>query len=410
MLDQRTTDQADLHGGKSPWQKGEPQRLRANLLSNMKCDVLIVGAGITGSMMAEKMTREGRDVCVVDREKPGLGSTAASTAMLLWEIDRSLTELSALYGFEKGARIYRRSFEAAQSLSGMIESLQLSAAFYRRHSLLLAAQDIGARELSAEHDLRRKADLPGELLSHATLLAEFGMAREAALVSPGSAEADPVLLSGALLNLAIARGARLFDAEAMHFESGAKTAAVHTNGGHIIEADHVVLATGYSLPDIVSSDLHQITSSWAMATAPQQPGSLWRDKVLIWEASKNYLYARTTNDNRIVIGGEDDPLSAEPEVRDAQTASKAKVLAARLRALWPNAHSTPDLMWSGAFGTTKDGLPLLGSVPKHPRYYAAYGYGGNGITFSFLATQILASLVRGERHDWFDDFAIDRSI
>ena len=56
----------------------------------MKCDALIVGGGITGSLMAERLTRQGLDVIVIDRELPGKGSTAASTSMLLWEIDRSL--------------------------------------------------------------------------------------------------------------------------------------------------------------------------------------------------------------------------------------------------------------------------------------------------------------------------------
>jgi 2-polyprenyl-6-methoxyphenol hydroxylase-like FAD-dependent oxidoreductase len=51
---------------------------------------LIVGGGITGSLVAERLTRQGLDVVIVDREMPGRGSTAASTAMLLWEIDRSL--------------------------------------------------------------------------------------------------------------------------------------------------------------------------------------------------------------------------------------------------------------------------------------------------------------------------------
>jgi glycine/D-amino acid oxidase-like deaminating enzyme len=39
---------------------------------------------------------------------------------------------------------------------------------------------------------------------------------------------------------------------------------------------------------------------------------------------------------------------------------------------------------------------------------AAYGYGGNGITFSFLASRLLASLVGGVEAPWFQHFAIDR--
>jgi glycine/D-amino acid oxidase-like deaminating enzyme len=59
---------------------------------SFRCEALIVGAGITGVLVVVRLTRQGLDVVLIDRESPGQGSTAASTAMLLWEIDRSLTE------------------------------------------------------------------------------------------------------------------------------------------------------------------------------------------------------------------------------------------------------------------------------------------------------------------------------
>ncbi|WP_342713354.1 hypothetical protein AAFG13_17690 [Bradyrhizobium sp. B124] len=36
--------------------------------------------------MAERLTRQGRQVIIIDREIPSLGSTVASTAMLLWAV------------------------------------------------------------------------------------------------------------------------------------------------------------------------------------------------------------------------------------------------------------------------------------------------------------------------------------
>jgi glycine/D-amino acid oxidase-like deaminating enzyme len=53
-------------------------------------------------------------------------------------------------------------------------------------------------------------------------------------------------------------------------------------------------------------------------------------------------------------------------------------------------------------------LPLIGEVPGYPRVLAAYGYGGNGITFSFLASRLIGKMIAGEREPWFDDLAIDR--
>jgi glycine/D-amino acid oxidase-like deaminating enzyme len=215
-------------------------------------------------------------------------------------------------------------------------------------------------------------------------------------------------LSHALLRVAAERGAMLFDAEAVDYGSGGNTVNVTLDNGRTIEANHVVLATGYVLPGIVKSDLHKTASSWVLATPSLPPDHLWRDGALIWEASETYLYARTTVDNRIVIGGEDDDQIVDPEARDALMPQKAETLLKKLHLLWPRADAVAEFVWSGAFGTTTDGLPLIGTVPGHPNVFAAYGYGGNGITFSYLASRMIGRLIEGQRLPWFDYFAIDR--
>lgn len=408
MFDAGETQQNDLRGGVAPWTQGLHRPLRQKLNESMRCDVLIVGAGITGSLMAEHLTQLGHAVCVIDRERAGFGSTAASTSMLQWEIDRSLGDLVKLYGFDRAAGIYHRSLAAVSGLSDLVTSLQLGAALRQRSSLLLAAAEVGARDLLDEHELRNRAGLPGHFLDHPTLLKEYDINREAAIVSPGSADADPLRLSHALIAVAAARHAGMFDAEVVKYDSTGKAAFIETDDGHVIEANHVVLATGYVMPDFLKSDLHNTASSWAIATPPQLPEHLWRDGALIWEASEKYLYARTTADNRIVIGGEDDDQIVEPEARDALMPAKAATLLKKLSVLWPRANPVAEFVWSGAFGTTHDGLPLIGTVPGRPRFHAAYGYGGNGITFSYMASRIIGQLVGGQSQAWFEDFAIDR--
>ena len=175
MLDQQDTDQDDLRGGHAPWRKGGRPRSRV-LDDDRRCEVLVVGAGITGAMVAEHLTSLGHEVCLVDRERPGFGSTAASTAMLQWEIDQSLTELTNLYGFERAANIYRQSLQAVTGLRALVGAEQLPCDFRPRHSLYLASGDgTGAAELRAEHALRERAGLPGFYLDHPALLREFGI-------------------------------------------------------------------------------------------------------------------------------------------------------------------------------------------------------------------------------------------
>ena len=326
--------------------------------------------------------------------------------MLLWEIDRSLTELTQLYGFERASRVYHASLHAVAGLKSMVLHLGLACDLRDKDSLYLAAGST-SKELLEEHQLRERASLPGTFLDHALLLDVFGITRAGALVSPGAADADPLQLARGLLRIAVARGARLFEGEADEFDAAARSVGVRLKNGRQIEARSVILATGYVMPGIVHSTVQSVSSSWAIATGPQ-PQNIWKRGVLIWEDSKDYLYARTTSAGRIIIGGEDSDEIIEPGERDRLIPEKSRLLAQKLTALWPMANADIEYRWAGTFDTTRDGLPLIGPVPRAKGVYAAYGYGGNGITFSFLAAQLIGDLIAGSASHLLNDFALDR--
>jgi glycine/D-amino acid oxidase-like deaminating enzyme len=326
--------------------------------------------------------------------------------MLLWEIDRSLSELTQLSGFERASRAYVASLHAVAGLKSLVLQLGLHCDMRDKDSLYLAAGST-SKELIEEHQLRQRAGLPGDFLDHAMLLDVFGITRAGAIVSPGAADADPMQLARGLLGIAVSRGARVFEAEASGFDAAAHSVGVRLKNGREIEARSVVLATGYVMPDIIDATVHSVSSSWAIATSPQ-PQNIWKGGALIWEDSKDYLYARSTVAGRIIIGGEDSDEVIEPDARDALIPQKSRVLAQKLRALWPIANADIEFRWSGTFDTTTDGLPLIGPVPGAKRIYAAYGYGGNGITFSFLAAQLIGDLIAGATSPLLTDFALDR--
>jgi len=214
------------------------------------------------------------------------------------------------------------------------------------------------------------------------------------------------VLARAFLRQAMQQKARLLSGDVVRFESHPRGAAAFLDDGTVVEARHIVLATGYDLPSIIPSALHQIVATWVVATRPVN--HVWPQRALLWEASTDYLYARTMGD-RIIVGGEDDAQAVELPERDALMAAKAARLMSRLALLWRGASEEPDFKWSGAFGKTADGLPLIGPVPGQPNLHGAYGYGGNGITFSYLAAEILSQMLQGKHHASFENFAIDRS-
>lgn len=97
-------EQDDLRSPRTPWAVLPPPPIEP-IADSFRCEVLIIGAGITGALVAERLTRQGRQVVIIDRDLPSLGSTVASTVMLLWEIDRPLFELAQLYGLREGGAL-----------------------------------------------------------------------------------------------------------------------------------------------------------------------------------------------------------------------------------------------------------------------------------------------------------------
>jgi glycine/D-amino acid oxidase-like deaminating enzyme len=399
----------DLRSGRSIWERiAPPPSPTDRLTESIKADVVIVGSGITGSFIAERLTRAGRSVVVLDRNAPQTASTAASTALLLWELDVPMLELEDRLGFEACAAVYRHSIDAVRGIAALVAHFGLGCSFAPRNSLYLAGSALDAADLREELRLRQRAGIDGKFLDAAELAATYGLRRDAALVHGGSAEADPVALARGLMQVAVGRGARVYSpAQVVAYDGSASSATVMTSDGFSIEAELLVLANGYEMPPFVQPKVSRVGSTWALATKPQPNAVLWPNRTLLWEASEPYLYMRTTARDEIIIGGEDET-SADAEERDRQIPAKVERLLQSLQALLPQARLEIDTAWAGFFSQTDDGLPLIGPVPNYPRCYAAFGYGGNGITFSALAASMIRAIIETGRHPLQELVAIDR--
>jgi glycine/D-amino acid oxidase-like deaminating enzyme len=108
---------------------------------------------------------------------------------------------------------------------------------------------------------------------------------------------------------------------------------------------------------------------------------------------------RGTPDGRLILGGADVPFK-NPAAREALLGRQVRRLATKYRQLFdadlpPIAHA-----WGGSFASTPDGLPFIGrATGMHPALLFALCYGGNGITYSVRAGEMIRAAVEGRTHE-----------
>jgi glycine/D-amino acid oxidase-like deaminating enzyme len=389
------TIKRDLRTGRPLWlDRRLPSLPSDELKRSISCDVLVIGAGISGAIISETLSDAGMKVVIADRRGAVRGSTVASTALLQYEIDTPLSVLSERIGLDRAERLWRRSRLAVDALRERTRALGIKAEQATRDSLYLSGNVLDADGLAAETDARRRAGFEVSFLKPAAVLEQYGISGRSGIVGRDNFMADPRLLAAGFLTVAIKRGARLYTpVEITDVEPTASGVTAMTAGGPEIKCKSVVFATGYEMLKGIPKKGNKIISTWVIATKPQ-PRKIWPTGCIIWEAADPYLYIRTTPQGHVICGGEDAEI-ADADERDALNREKTARLVEKLGKLLPMIDPAADYSWSGSFGDSATGTPTVGPVPNMPNCYAAMGYGGNGITFSMMAGQMLRGMIAG---------------
>jgi len=372
-----------------------------------RADVVVVGAGITGALLADRFVRDGRQVLVLERNAPGEGSTSVSTALLQYELDVELVSLAGMLGEENAARAYRRCSDAINELETLAHSLDDNGDFRRATSVYVGTKRGDAKRLRREMELRTKHGIQSRLVSRDELGERYGLRAHAALETDQAANVDPVRLARSVLKRAVLGGATVCARTALvNWSLDADRIMVTTARG-TCSAGAIVFATGYELPEGVPENRVSLLSSYALVTQPAADLGPLEGGAMIWETARPYTYLRSTPDRRILVGGVDVPFK-NTDARDALLPVRTRQLERYLKNVFGESLPATAFAWAGTFGETGDGLPLIGRLPNYTNAYAALGYGGNGIVFSQIAADLLGALCAGQGHEDERLFGFDR--
>lgn len=369
-----------------------------SLQRDVSCDAVVIGGGITGALVAVHLAEAGVKTLLIDKRDIGTGSTSASTALLQYEIDVPLRELIKQVGPVAATRSYALCRESIGKLERLAARLKIDCGFERKPSLFLARHRQEIPELREEFQLRREMRIELEYFDAAAIRKRFPFSRPAALFSKDGGQVDPHRLTHGLLAAGKRAGLEVCDRTEMErLEQTRRGVRITTKNGFQITARRAVVAAGFESKALLKGEAGTLKSTYALISEPLPKISEWHQQCLIWESGTPYLYLRTTTEGRVIVGGEDEGF-VNGKRRDALISEKTRTLVNKFGRLFPDVPLEVAFAWAGTFGETKDGLAYIGVHPRFPHTYFALGYGGNGITFSLIAAEIIRDCFLGRKN------------
>jgi glycine/D-amino acid oxidase-like deaminating enzyme len=226
-----------------------------------------------------------------------------------------------------------------------------------------------------------------------------GIDGAAGIRSRGNAQFDPYRACLGLVRAAQEDGALIFERSAVRRIEATRTGVAAMTPHGTVFASQAIIATGYATPDFRPlAGRFAMKHTYVLASqrvTERSRARLGLDDVMLWDTGRPYHYARWTADHRLLLGGGD-----RPQVPERQRASlferQIQALRRHFERLMPSLRGIDiHYAWEGLFAMTPDGLPYIGPHRRYPRHLFALGYGGNGMTFGFLAARLLADWVLG---------------
>jgi glycine oxidase len=362
-------------------------------------DLAIVGGGVIGVSIAERLAEAGLSVALLEADSIGSGASGAAAGML-----------APLGEAQAGGPLLDLGLQSLALFDPLCARLKeetgIDPEFVRSGLLEVAFDEAEMARLDAKHSLieAHAGAWPLEpglerLDAKAVRDVETALAPAAlgGLFSPQEAHLRPPLLVRALAQSARDRGVTILSgvrAERLLCR-GRRIHGLESSAGRI-EADQVVLAAGPWSPSLLEvSGLAQPPTS-RLPVEPIRGQILQLDpplpsgRAMCWAPG---IYTVPKRDGSWVVGATEEAVGFDRRV----TAEGVATLLERARGLFPDLRDASfGKAWAGLRPVSEDGLPWVGPWADCEGLWIAAGHGRNGVLLSPITSQLVAEALLGK--------------
>lgn len=374
------------------------------LAADTTCDTCVVGGGVAGLLVADRLTRDGQRVTLIDQGPLCGGETGRTTAHFAAALDDRFSTLERVHG-SRGAELAAQSHtKAIDYVESLIREMRIDCDWQRLDGYLVVPDhhtDDREQLLQDELDATRRAGLAVERVPALPL--PWPLWLGPALRFQNQAQAHPLRLLRGVAQRLLDSGASLHtQTHATAIDAG-PDCRVHTRNGPTIRCSNVVVATNTPINNLVAvhtkqSGYQSYVLGFHVPAGTLPPMLMWDG---LWKHDESYHYVRlapglaSSGGDLLIVGGEDHKTGQGPDGDKPYTC-----LEDWTRRVLPMAGAI-ERRWSGEVMEPADALGYIGRDAAHRKnLYVVTGDSGSGMTHAAIAAMLIPDLIQGRPSPW----------
>lgn len=370
------------------------------LSNDIKCDVLIIGGGITGAITAFYLAKEGLDVVVAEKNIIGYGNTIKDTTFIDYNFDIYRNN-------EKKTEIIQDILNDSMNKLIKINEKMLDNNIIIQDSLYFTNKIILNSNLKKQMEMLNNLGLDSKYISDYDVI----KINKGILTKKGSAFVNYYNFTQNLFSyLNSKENVKIFENTSIEeidaFAYGVKS---YTQNGFNITSNSVIIASGADgIKYFDYDDLLELYKNCTMVSKP-----LKKDKINYFSAiesgDKSFYYS-LDKEGRVICslkGIKYNSKFLDDKYINNFLNDRYKKMESHIDKIFGE-KIEPEFVYNYNEVLTNDGLPIIDEIPNMPNCFCNLSFGNNGILYSIVGAEMLKNAINGLFSKNMELFKIDR--